>query len=104
MTTAEVITAEADTTTDTAYDANLRGELHELVNLLASYDLHSVRRYMAFLIHDSQHPAIQALQNAPSVDEPLTEEDIAALKESDEDERAGRIYSREEVKRRLGLR
>ncbi len=40
---------------------------------------------------------------APYDDEPLTEEDIAALDEAWEDVAAGRLVSDEEVKRELGL-
>lgn len=46
-------------------------------------------------------PVLKVLQDAPPDDEPLTEEDVAALEEAYEDLAQGRIFSHEEVRRRL---
>ena len=48
-------------------------------------------------------PVTLSLLNAPVDDEPLTEEDIKALEEADEDIRRGDVMTTEELKRRLGL-
>ena len=51
----------------------------------------------------SQHPILERLRTAPVDDEPLTDEDQAALAEARADVRAGRVSSDTEVARRLGL-
>jgi len=48
-------------------------------------------------------PVTLSLLNAPVDDEPLTEEDVKALEEADEDIRRGDVMTTEELKRRLGL-
>jgi hypothetical protein len=48
-------------------------------------------------------PVTLSLLNAPVDDEPLTEEDIKALEEADEDIQRGDVMTTEELKRRLGL-
>ena len=50
-----------------------------------------------------QDPVWEAFLNAPLDDEPLTEEDIQAIKEAEEDVAAGRIITHKELKRELGL-
>jgi hypothetical protein len=46
---------------------------------------------------------MRKMVEAPYDDEPLTEEDIAALDEAWEDVAAGRVISTEELERELGL-
>jgi hypothetical protein len=46
-------------------------------------------------------PVRAALRDAPPDDEPLTEDDVAALEEAYEDLVQGRVVSHEEVRRRL---
>jgi hypothetical protein len=48
-------------------------------------------------------PVTLSLLNALVDDEPLTEEDLKALEEADEDIRRGDVMTTEELKRRLGL-
>ena len=48
-------------------------------------------------------PVLEAFLNAPLDDEPLTEEDMQAIKEAEEDIAAGRVKSWKELKRDLGL-
>jgi predicted transcriptional regulator len=45
----------------------------------------------------------EALANAPYDDEPLTDEDIAAIKEGAADVKAGRVMTTDELRRSLGL-
>ncbi len=49
-------------------------------------------------------PFGEALAGVPEDDEPLTDDDRAAIAESDEDLAAGRIVTLEDLKRDLGLR
>ena len=44
-----------------------------------------------------------SIANAPEDDEPLSEEDLEAIREGDEDVAAGRLYSMEEARQLLGL-
>ena len=44
---------------------------------------------------------VDALRDAPVDDEPLTEEDLAALEEAWEDVAHGRLISHEEIRRRF---
>ncbi len=48
-------------------------------------------------------PVSLSLLNAPVDDEPLTEEDLKAIAEADEDIRRGDVMTTDELKRRLGL-
>jgi hypothetical protein len=48
-------------------------------------------------------PVTLSLLNAPVDDEPLTEEDIKALEEADEDIRRGDVMTTDELRRKLGL-
>ncbi|MCY3544996.1 MAG: hypothetical protein OXH22_13310 [Chloroflexi bacterium] len=48
-------------------------------------------------------PVWEAFLNAPFDDEPLTEEDIQAIKEADEDFAAGRGRSWKDIKEELDL-
>lgn len=50
---------------------------------------------------EDDDPVLKALRDAPPDDEPLTEEDVAALEEAYEDLAQGRVFSHEEVWRRL---
>jgi predicted transcriptional regulator len=66
--------------------------LHELVDELPENQLAAAARYLE-----------QLRANAPYDDEPLTEEELAAIDEGFADIAAGRVYSTDEVRRRLGL-
>ena len=48
-------------------------------------------------------PVWEAFLNAPLDDEPLTEEDIQAIKEAEEDIAAGRVRSWKDIKEELDL-
>lgn len=80
----------------------LREELHGLVDDLSDQDLTAAKRFLAYL-RNTRDPLMRKMVEAPYDDEPLTEEDIAALDEAWEDVAAGRVITDEEVKRELGL-
>jgi predicted transcriptional regulator len=44
---------------------------------------------------------LQALRDSPEDDEPLTEEDLAALREAEDDIAAGRVVAHEDLRRRV---
>ena len=83
--------------------AALRQNLKDLIDGLPERDLYAVKRYIQFL-HYVDDPVAMSLAEAPLDDEPLTDEDIAALAEAEEDIKAGRLIPAEEVYRELGLR
>ena len=78
----------------------LRKELHRLVDELPDRDLYAAKRFLAYLRNTSD-PLVQKLMEAPYDDEPVTEEEEAALAEAYEDLAAGRVVPHEEARRRL---
>ena len=87
----------------TANQDQTRLRLKELIDELPEGDLHAVKRYIQFL-HYLDDPVAVSLAEAPLDDEPLTDEDIAALEEAEEDIKAGRLIPAEELYREIGLR
>lgn len=77
-----------------------REALHALVEELPEAQLTPATRLLKNL-RAPQHPFARALDEAPWDDEPLTDADLLALEEAEDDEKAGRIFSHEEVLRRL---
>lgn len=80
----------------------LKEELHGLIDELAERDLYTAKHFLAYL-RNIRDPMMQKLVESAYEDEPLTEEDIAALDEAYEDLKAGRVFTMEEVQRELGL-
>ena len=77
-------------------------ELHGLVDDLSDQDLSTAKRFLAYL-RNIRDPHMRKLVETPYDDEPLTEEDIAALDEAYEAIARGEVYSDEEVQRQLSL-
>jgi len=61
----------------------------------------TVREFFEKFEKGGYDPVLQALENAPFDDEPLTDEDINALEEAHQSVEEGRILSDEEFRRRL---
>lgn len=80
-----------------------REDLRRLVELLSERDLETAVRVLDGLIALEHDPVLEAFRSAPEDDEELTPEESVALAEADEDIAAGRLYSDDEVCRRLGL-
>ena len=80
----------------------LKEELHGLIDELAERDLYTAKHFLAYL-RNIRDPMMQKLVETPYDDEPLTEEDIAALDEAYEAIARGEVYTDEEVRRQLGL-
>lgn len=78
-----------------------RERLHVIVEDLPESEVQAALRLLENLSHDENDPVLKALQDAPPDDEPLTEEDAAALEEAWEDVRQGRLVSHEEVRRQV---
>ena len=69
-----------------------REELHTILDSIPEDRLEAAREALAALAD----PVLLALLNAPENDEPLTEEDLQAIAEGDEDQRLGRTITLEE--------
>ncbi len=79
-----------------------RQELKSMIDGLSEFDLHAVKRYIQFIRY-LDDPVAVSLAEAPLDDEEVTEEDIAAFTETEEDFRTGNVFSQEEIERELGL-
>lgn len=74
--------------------------LHELVEALPASKVEAANKYLEALADEA---ILEAFRNAPIDNEPLTEEDLKAIEEAEEDIRQGRVTPWEEVKKELGL-
>lgn len=81
--------------------ANPKERLHMLVEHLADEDVAAAERLLAELATSKEDPLLRALLRAPMDDEPVTDEDLAAIAESGADIAAGRLISHAEARRRL---
>ena len=79
-----------------------RQELKDLIDDLPGHELHAVKRYVQFLRYVDD-PLGLTLAEAPLDYEPITEEDIAAFTETNEDFRTGNVFTQEEIEKELGL-
>ena len=77
-------------------------DLRRLVDQLSDSELVAARRLLEYL-RDTGDPVLRAFLEAPEDDELETEEERAAVAEGEEDFKAGRIVSHEELKREFGL-
>ena len=79
-----------------------REDLHKLVDHLPQCEWEV--SYWVLLAHLKQHdPLLWRLMTAPEDDEEETEEERLAVAEPEEDIKAGRLISHEEVKNRFGI-
>jgi len=77
-----------------------RQTLHTLVDELPEPELPAARRYLEYL-RETADPLRRALKTAPVDDEPLTDDDLAAIREGREDLAKGATASHDEIKRLL---
>lgn len=78
--------------------------IHRLVDALPEEELKTAERMLeglaALALSD---PVARALALAPEDDEPVTEEEAAAIEEGERDVAEGRVVTADEVRARLGL-
>ena len=86
----------------TAREYATRQELKDLIDSLPDCEILGVKRYLQY-VQSQDDPVERLLANAPLDDEEVTDEDLAAFAETDEDFRTGNTYTQEEVERELGL-
>ncbi len=58
--------------------------LHKLVDQLPESELPAAKRFLEYLRDAGSDPFLRALAAAPVDDEPVTDEDLAAIREADE--------------------
>lgn len=82
---------------------SVKKELRQLIDKLPESELNAAKRFLQYLVSlkHQEDPVLKALRNAPYDDEPLTKEEIKALREADKAEARGEIVSHEEARRIL---
>lgn len=78
-----------------------RERLHSLVDDLPEGEVRAALHFVESLRTSEEDPVLRALRDAPLDDEPVTEEDRAALEEAWEDVRQGRLTAHKEVRLRV---
>ena len=79
-----------------------RQEIKDLIDGLPDLELHAVKRFIQY-IRDMNDPVFRILAEAPWDDEPVTDEDLEAIEESNRDIAAGRVISHQDLKAVLGI-
>lgn len=78
-----------------------RETLHTLVDELPEPELRPARRFLEYLRLQAADPLRAVLDAAPLDDEPVTDDDLAAIREGLQEKAAGEVVPHEEVKRLL---
>jgi hypothetical protein len=78
-----------------------RQALHTLVDELPEPELPAARRFLEYLRQQPFDSLRLVLDAAPLDDEPVTEDDVAAIREGFDERARGETLSHEEVKRLL---
>ena len=72
-------------------------KLQQKIQLIDEFEAVEALNFIEYLEQKRFKEISEALKNAPEIDETLTEEELQALKEADEDVKTGRTLSYEEV-------
>ncbi len=78
-----------------------RATLHTLVDELPDLELRAARRFLEYLRRHGADTLRSVLDAAPPDDEPVTADDLAAIREGLEDTARGEVVSHEEAIRLL---
>ncbi|MGH9361707.1 MAG: hypothetical protein ACRD2T_07300 [Thermoanaerobaculia bacterium] len=78
-----------------------RKELHTLVDELPEAELPEAKRLLESLRRQAEDPLRAVLDAAPIDDEPITDEDLAAIEEGLAEKARGEVFSHDDVKRLL---
>ena len=79
-----------------------RQAIKDLIDDLPDLELHAVKRFIQY-VRDMDDPLLRIMAEAPWDDEPVTEEDLEAIEESNRDIAAGRVISHQDLKAGLGI-
>ena len=77
-----------------------RDTLHHLIDRIPEEELPTAKKFLEYL---AVSPAYRAAFSAPPDDEPVTDEDAAAIARAKDEVQAGRVVSHDEVLREFGL-
>jgi hypothetical protein len=77
-----------------------KDKLHQVVDELSELEAEQMLELIAR--RRERDPVIEAFENAPIDDEPITEEEERAVEEAREAYRRGETYTLEEIRRELG--
>lgn len=77
-----------------------RQTLHALVDQLPEPELLAARRYLEYL-RQTADPLRRFLETAPADDEPMTDDDLAAIREGYTEQSKGETASHAEIKQLL---
>jgi 3-hydroxyisobutyrate dehydrogenase-like beta-hydroxyacid dehydrogenase len=80
----------------------VKTRLHWLVDKLPEEEVHAAERYLEYLAEQAD-PLVTALSNSSEVDEPLTDDDRAALEEGRLALDASDTVSDDELRSQLGI-
>ena len=80
----------------------VKRQIKDLIDGMPPDELLVIKRFVQY-VRDMEDPFLRNLAEAPWDDEPLTEEDLAAIKEAKEDIAAGRLIPAEELYKELGI-
>jgi len=87
-------------------DANesdaVKRQIKDLIDGMPPDELLVIKRFIQY-VRDMEDPFLRNLAEAPWDDEPLSDEDIAAIVEAEADIKAGRLIPAEEVYRELNI-
>lgn len=72
-------------------------KLNEIIQDLNEFKMAEMNDFTEFMKYRKRNSFLDALNNAPEVDEPLTEEELQDVKEAEEDVKLGKILSSREV-------
>jgi hypothetical protein len=78
-----------------------RDILHDLIDRIPDEELLAAKRFLEYLVVS---PAYRAALSAPPDDEPVTDEDVAAIARAREEVLSGKVISHDEILREFGLR
>jgi hypothetical protein len=78
-----------------------RNTLHDLVDRIPEGELSAAQRFLEYL---AASPAYRAALSAPPDDEPVTDDDAAAIARAREEVGSGKVVSHDDVLREFGLR
>jgi hypothetical protein len=77
-----------------------RDTLHHLIDRIPEEELPTAKKFLEYL---AVSPAYRAAFSAPPDDEPVSDEDAAAIARAKDEVQAGRVVSHDEVLREFGL-
>jgi hypothetical protein len=78
-----------------------REALHELIDRIPEEEMVAAQRFLEYLARSA---AFRATLSAPADDEPVTRGDAESIGRAQNDVRAGKVVSHEEVLREFGIR